>query len=151
NAEGQAVGLVDFDACEADGLPLTAVWTVPSAVGSGTWPEWLGAAAHDFTVELAPSGVRPKITALIYKDSGHRRERAAVEQAIAAAVVTAREQAVAVAEDPERAVADLRAILGGPGRPLALDAAGRTARRPELPQRPQLPLVGRQRSHESGG
>ena len=62
-----AVGLVDFEATDpAD------VWEVDGAADSATWPEELGARAHDFRVETGGG----RITALIHKASGHRRERA---------------------------------------------------------------------------
>ena len=122
---GDAVGLVDFAAHEQAGGALTDVWNVQGAAGSATWPEWLGARAHDFTVEL--DGAR--IAALVHKASGYRRERAAIEAAIAQRIAAANGQP-----------ADIRDIVGGPDRPLILDDGGRTA--PRVPvRRPNLPLL----------
>lgn len=115
NATGAVVGLADFAGREAAGLDNSpAVWTVPGAKGSKVWPEYLGAAAVRFTVELAgPPGAK-SIDALIDKQSGYRRTRADVEQAIANAPLI-------------DGAKDLRAIVGGPMQPLTLDATGATA------------------------
>ena len=75
---GKAVGLVDFAAQEEQG-ELLDVWRVEGAKGSGTWPEHLGGRIHEFKVERANG----RITALIHKTSGARRDRDAVEKAIA--------------------------------------------------------------------
>jgi len=132
---GEATGLVDFAAHEANGGEHTDIWNVSNAIGSKVWPEWLGGAAHDFRVELAgPSGAK-HIAALIHKTSGHRRKRKAIEAAIAAV-------------EPDAAEArDIRPIVGGPQRPLALDADGKTIG-PDHPQAAKgtpahLPLIGR--------
>lgn len=122
------VGLVDFEAHERAGGEMTDVWVVGGADGSGTWPEWLGAGAQSFRVVLdGPPGQR-RIAALEHRTSGHRRERADVETAIAVRIAAA-------GEEP----ADIRDLVGGPGRPLLLDAVGRTL--PRAPaQRPALPV-----------
>lgn len=112
NAKGDVIGLVDFGAHEDAGGKLRAIWEVSSATGSATWPEWLGGQAHDFKVELDG---QKRITALVHKTSGHRRDRAAIEAAIAAAPV-----------DQQTGDRDLRAIVGGPTRALVLDPQGRT-------------------------
>jgi len=79
---GNVVGLVDFEAHEAAGAEHTDIWNVSNATGSKVWPEWLGGRAHEFRVELAgPPGAK-RITALVHRDSGHRRDRAAIEAAI---------------------------------------------------------------------
>ncbi|GAC1673877.1 MAG: hypothetical protein NVS9B8_16500 [Candidatus Limnocylindrales bacterium] len=135
DAAGHAVGLIDFGAHEANGGEHTDIWTVSNATGSKVWPEWLSGAAHDFRVELAgPPGAK-HISALIHKTSGHRRERAVIEAAIAAVV-------------PDAAGArDIRHIVGGPTRPLHLDDDGTTIG-PDHPKAPKgtpahLPLIGR--------
>lgn len=134
DAEGNVVGLIDFGAHEAAGGEHTDIWTVSSAAGSKVWPEWLGGRAHDFRVEKeGPAGQR-RIAALVHRESGHRRERAAIEAAIAA-----------VGSD-QNGAKDIRHIVGGPGRPLELDDRGRTV--PHDPTRhygtpAHLPVVGR--------
>lgn len=110
---GEVVGLLDFEAQELTG-ELTDVWSVVGAAGSGTWPEWLGVRAHDFTVERANG----RISALVHRQSGHRRERITIEAAIAQG-------------EP----------AGGPDRPLLLDDEGRTVARVPV-QRPKLPIIG---------
>lgn len=136
---GVAVGLLDFAAHEASGGRLREIWSVEGAAGSATWPEWLGGQAHAFRVELTGK----KVTALVHKTSGHRRERAGIEAEIAKRI----EQA---AGKP----ADIRDVVGGPTRPLILDAEGKTAERsaqsgtPEhlpvvrVPLAPEIPPVG---------
>lgn len=129
DADGIPRGLVDFHAIELAGGPLTDVWTNSSATGSKVWPEWLGAKAHAFRVELVgPPGAK-RIGALVHKTSGHRRERAVIDAAIAARIAEAGDDEV-----------DLRDVVGGPGRPLTLDDEGRTAPRPEVVA-PALPLI----------
>jgi hypothetical protein len=135
DADGNVLGLVDFAAHEASGGALTEIWQVSNAVGSGTWPEFLGGRAHEFRVELdGPSGAK-RISALVHKSSGHRRDRAAVEAAIAAV------------EPDAVGRRDIRHLVGGPDRPLKLDENGRTIG-PEQPRLPagtptHLPIVGR--------
>lgn len=118
----RVIGLVDFAAQEASGK-LRDVWDVQGAVGSGTWPEWIGARAHDFRVELTGKW----IDALVHKTSGVRRERKAIE-----AEMERRRN--------DDGVADARDLLGGPDRPLILDAQGRTTSRVPT-QRPNLPVA----------
>ena len=130
--EGNVTGLVDFGAHEDAGGDMTDVWIVEGAKGSKVWPEWLGARAHEFRVELEGPAGRKRIAALVHKASGHRRERVAVEAAIADRIAKA-----------NGTPADIRDIVGGPDRPLHLDEAGRTARRPSGGPPPRLPLVGR--------
>lgn len=122
SADGEMVGLVDFSEVEASGAALADLWRVEGAAGSGSWPEWIGAQAHSFRVELeetfaraVPRGDRPdqRIRALVHKASGHRRERADVDQAIAARIVAA-----------GHSPADVRDLVGGPDRPLAIDDEG---------------------------
>lgn len=122
------LGLIDFAGHEAAGGKLRDIWEVPGAAGSGTWPEWIGGRAYDFKVELTSK----KITALVHKTSGHRRERAGIEAEIAKRI----EQA---AGKP----ADIRDVVGGPTRPLILDAEGKTVGRSVQSGPPApLPLVG---------
>jgi len=125
--DGNALGLVDFAAHEAAGGEMTKVWRHSRAVGSKVWPEWLGAAAHGMTVELAGPPGNKHLTALVHP-SGHRRERAEIEARIAERVAAGRGRP-----------ADIRDIVGGPGRPLKLDDEGRTKPRPVTP-RSTLPL-----------
>jgi hypothetical protein len=133
--DGNVTGLVDFSAVEAAGGDMTDVWVVDSGdpgkpiKGSKTWPEWLGASAHDFRVELEGPAGKKRIAALVHKTSGHRRERATIEAAIAERIAAANGQP-----------ADIRDLVGGPDRPLFLDDKGRTAKRPKV-TRPKLPLV----------
>lgn len=123
--DGRVVGLLDFEAHELAGGKLRDIWSPPNAVGSGTWPEWIGAAAHSFKVELTGK----RITALVHKTSGHRRERASIDRAIAEVL------------PDERGRRDLRSLLGGPHRHLVLDDEGKTAARPREGTPPHLPLV----------
>lgn len=109
------LGLVNFDAIENAGAEMTAAaWTVDGATGSKTWPEWLGAAAHEFRVELAGPPGHKRIVALVHRQSGYRRERSVIEGEIASRIAAA-------AGKP----ADIRDIVGGPDRPLRLDPEGR--------------------------
>lgn len=127
--DGAPLGLVDFAATEDAGVPLTQVWNVQGAAGSGSWPEYLGARAHEYRAELAAHGERPKITALVHKASGHRRDRAGIEAAIQARIDAAHGQP-----------ADIRDLVGGPDRPLQIDAEGKTS--PRQPAQPSaLPVV----------
>lgn len=123
------IGLVDFMAHEEAGGEHTEIWTVSGAAGSKVWPEWLGSRAHDFRVELTGPPGQKRIGALVHKTSGHRRERAAIDAAIA-------DRINAAAGQP----ADIRDIVGGPDRPLHIDDLGRNAPRP-VATRPNLPLV----------
>lgn len=140
--DGSALGLVDFAAHEEAGGDHTDIWRVTqehdgvdlgTVKGSKVWPEWLGARAHEFRVELEGPPGRRRIGALIHKASGHRRERADVEAAIA------RRHSETEPGEP----VDLRDIVGGPTRPVDLDEAGRTKARPASAPHKPLPLVGR--------
>ncbi len=131
--DGNVIGLVDFGAHEESGRDNTAIWTVSNATGSKVWPEWLGGAAHNFRAELQGPPGRKHIGALVHKTSGYRRERAAIEAAIAARIVEA-------GTEP----ADLRDIVGGPDRPLILGATGRDAPRP-VSVGPTLPVIAARR------
>lgn len=97
--------------------------------GSGTWPEWIGGRAHDFQVAL---DAQKRITALVHRASGHRRERAELEAAIAHRIAAA-------GDEP----ADIRDLVGGPNAPLVLDehgrSLGRSALRTGTP--PHLPVI----------
>lgn len=111
NATGEVIGLRDFEAHELAGGQHTDYFNVEGAVGSGTWPEWLAAGAHAHRVELTGK----RITALVHRGSGRRRERHHVERDIAATPVVG-------------GVHDIRHIVGGPQRPLLLDETGETIR-----------------------
>ena len=129
--EGNVIGLIDFGAHEDAGGKLRDIWDVAGTTGSGTWPEWLGSAAHAFRVELT----NRRITALVHRASGFRRERAAIEAAIAATPIDG------------QGMRDIRHIVGGPQRPILLDDDGRTIG-PDHPKAPKgtpahLPLIGR--------
>jgi hypothetical protein len=124
-------GFVDFAAHEEAGGEHIDIWIVSNAVGSKVWPEWLGGAAHDFRVELTGPPGNKRISALVHKTSGHRRERADIEAAIAERIAQA-----------DGAPADIRDLVGGPNRPIRLDLNGRTAARgPAV--KTTLPLVAR--------
>ena len=130
DSDGNVVGLVDFAAHEAAGGKLRDIWDVKGAVGSATWPEWIGAAAHDFTVELDKRHKLP-LRALVHKESGHRRERATLEAAIAKRIAKGQP-------------ADIRDLVGGPNAHLRLDAKGKTLGRAKqgsgTPK--HLPVIG---------
>lgn len=123
---GKVIGLVDFEAHENAGGKLTNVWRVGRAVGSSSWPEWIGTAAYDFKVEIDGK----KIARLRHKQSGIVRERAAIESRIAKRI-----------REANGGTADIRDIVGGPDRPLNIDEFGNTATKVK-PQRPVLPTVG---------
>lgn len=140
DAGGRPLGLVDFAAHEAAGGDHTDSWVVEqtdaagvvtAARGSKVWPEWLGNAAHGFRVELAGPPGGKKIAALVHRDSGHRRDRAAVEAAISSRIAEAK-----------GAPADIRDLVGGPDSPVSLDATGRTIPR-SISAQSRLPLVRR--------
>lgn len=126
------LGLADFASHEEAGGMATDFWTVSSdespIKGSKVWPEWLGARACDFRVELSGPPGRKKIAALVHRTSGHRRERAAIEQAI-------KDRIVAAGDDP----ADISDIVGGPDCPLSIDDRGRTVKRAAVSLK--VPLV----------
>lgn len=161
--DGKVIGLIDFAAHEDAGGRLRDIWENDQAVGSATWPEWLGGRAYDFKVELDPNpgAARARIKALVHKKSGHRRSRADIEAAVAERTNEAKAQAKQRGEaqrnflrsrgakeetvveftDPPVKV-DLRDLLGGPNKPLLLDDDGKTKQRPKV-ERPNLPIVGR--------
>lgn len=129
NDAGDVIGLVDFEAYELSGGPLTDIWQVSGAAGSGTWPEWLGIRFHEFSVVLDPSTKR--ITQLVHI-SGFRRVRAAIEATIAAV------------QPDANGVRDIRAIVGGPTRPLTLNPRGQTVAAAAAAGTPaHLPILGR--------
>lgn len=133
NPDKSPRGVVDFGEQEESGLEHTAIWQVSAAVGSKFWPEWIGSAAHQFRVELEGPAGRKRIAALVHRESAVRRERAALEAAIAERIRDA-------SDEP----ADIRDLVGGPDRPLPLEPDGRTGRwmplsadEVEAPDRPQ--------------
>lgn len=131
DVDGNVVGLIDFAAHEAAGGEHLDIWVHSAAAGSKVWPEWLGSRAHEFRVELVGPPGGKHIGALVHRQSGHRRGRAEVEAAIA--------QVIAEAGDEP---ADIRHIVGGPDRPLPLDADGRTRSRAK-PGHPRFPVIPR--------
>lgn len=123
DADGNAVGLVDFGAWEAAGRKFRVnggegIWEVPGAVASGSWPEHLGGQAHDFRVETENG--RP--ARLVHRASGHVRDRSKVEKEIDKRTKAANGEPV-----------DLRDLVGGPGKALRLNGDGRTM--PRIPVR----------------
>jgi hypothetical protein len=138
--DGTVRGLVDFVAHEEAGGEMLDVWKlfgeqvengvgVPwEAKGSKTWPEWIGAKAHEFRVELAGPAGKKRIAALVHKVSGHRRERAAVESEIATRIAAKKAEAHEQGEQSRAAQrADLKAArdalkqeLREVGEPVAL-------------------------------
>ncbi len=105
--DGHPLGLVDFTAHEEQGGEHTEIWTVSNAAGSKAWPEYLGSRAHEYRVEKVGPPGKKHIGALVHKETGKRRERAAIEAAIAQRIA-----------DAHGAPADIRDIVGGPDRPL---------------------------------
>jgi hypothetical protein len=131
DSEGNVVGLVDFDAHERAGGEMTDVWKVDGAKGSKVWPEWIGAQAHDFKVETTGPAGRKKISALIHKLSGHRRERSLIEDAIKDRL-----------DEAGGGVADIRDLVGGPDRPIRLDSEGKTVNRASpTPTVTEVPVI----------
>jgi hypothetical protein len=134
DAAGGLIGLVDFAGREEAGEDMALYRKDPRAAGAGAWPEWLGSAAADFRVELTgKAGKKGKgsIAALVHKASGHRRERAAIEAAITDRIAKAKGKP-----------ADIRDLVGGPDRPIALDKDGRTAERLPMGSPAHLPVLG---------
>lgn len=128
------LGIVDWGAMEEQGARFGTApgrssigrWRVEGAVGSGYWPEWIGAEVHGFDVEL--NGDR--IVALVHHESGYRRDRVKIEAAIQKRI-----------EEAGGAPADIRDIVGGPTRPLELDRdTGRTRDR-RAPVPVDVPLL----------
>ena len=109
--------IIDFEAMEAAGEALrlrddssAGALHDPRAVGAGSWPEWIGAAAHDFRVETAGVDRDRRISALVHighpegidesgehvpavPGSGHRRERAVIEAEIERRLAAKRDEA----------------------------------------------------------
>lgn len=129
DAGGNVIGLVDFEMHELAGGKLRDIWNVSGAVGSATWPEWIGARAHDFRVELDNRHKLP-LRALVHKVSGYRRERMALEGAV---------MAVEPRNDGAR---DIRHLVGGPSVALVLDDQGKTVTRPAGGTPDHLPVIG---------
>jgi len=138
---GNGPRIADFASHEANGGRLRDFgdlsWTdaegVHHATGAGAWPEWIGGAqAAEFRVEMDPhpAPARARILALVHRTSGHRRERAAIEAAIDAVVPNA------------DGAKDIRHLVGGPDRPLALDSEGRTGAHKIGGTPAHLPLMG---------
>lgn len=69
---------VDLEGHESAGSRLRDLWQVSGAAGSGSWPEYLGASAYRYRVELDPASPL-RIVALVDRETGERRERADVE------------------------------------------------------------------------
>lgn len=128
------LGLIHFSQHEEAGGSMLDVWEVAAdgltIKGSKVWPEYLGGAAQDFTVELDGPPGNKRISALVHKVSGHRRERAVIEAAIQARIDAAQGEP-----------ADIRDLVGGPDKPLLLDDRGDKRVIPVVQQRPNLPVV----------
>lgn len=112
--EGNVIGAYNFDAIELAGEEMTQLWRHEGAAGSKVWPEWIDR-PKDFRVEKEGPPGHKRAVALVHRRSGLRRERSAVEHAIADRITRANGQP-----------ADIRDLVGGPGRPLRLDENGRT-------------------------
>jgi hypothetical protein len=155
---GEPLGMIDFLAAEAAGIPNTEFWNLqtfdyeivngkevavlrdPQPVrGSKAWPEWLGGRAVEFRVVLAGPPDNKRIVKLVHKKSGHERERAVIEAAIADRIAEAQR---------DNRPADIRDLVGGPDRPLFLDKDGKTGKKPKV-TRPNLPIV--RTSHGAAG
>ena len=138
--DGVPIGLVDFEAHELSGGRLREIVEHGSAVGAGTWPEWLGASAHDFKVQVRPGakGGTHLIRSLQHSRSGYRRERSDIESALSDLI----------SGTGPGDVVNVSGILGGPGKHLILDEDGRTAAAvvPVKPDLPVLPASGLARS-----
>jgi hypothetical protein len=139
------IGLVNFARHEEAGGENTDIWShvqylndvdQGTVKGSKVWPEWLGARAHEFRVELEGPPGRKRIKALVHRDSGHRRERAAIEAEVASRIEAAGDKP-----------ADIRDLVGGPDRPMHLDDTGRSAPRP-VRARKNLPLLVKNRGSD---
>lgn len=127
---GELLGIEDFADDEANGRPHMpdpadpepwrighGSWTIyptdgsPNPVkGSKVWPEWLGSRAAEFRVELTGKAGKKRIEALVHKETGHRRERVAIEAAIADRHAKAK-----------GGPADIRDLVGTPDRSLNID------------------------------
>lgn len=129
--DGAPIGLVDFEAHELSGGRLRDIAEHGSAVGAGTWPEWLGASAHDFKVELRPGskGGTHLITSLRHSRSGYRRVRADIEASLSSLI----------SGTGPGDVVNVSPVIGGPGKYLVLDEDGKTAA-PFVSVKPELPL-----------
>lgn len=165
--------LVDFEERELAGVEMTSVWIVERwegeygvgtprpARGAKTWPEWIDRYT-DFRVELEGPAGQKRIAALVHRQSGYRRERAAIEADLKRRMDAARAEAVengallrelyvdagivspeeaASIPDPDPERVDARELLGGPTRPLSLDDDGRTIGRGPVTA-DVAPLVG---------
>lgn len=121
--DGDPVGLVDFVNHEKSGGRFrhdptdrpNGVWNVPGAVGSGSWPEYLGARAHEFKVETDNRHSNP-VRRLVHKDSKVVRDRDKIDRAI--------DKRVKDSDGP----ADIRDLVGGPMDPLVINDAGQDSK-----------------------
>jgi len=129
DAEGNALGLVDFTAHEAAGRPATDLWVVDGAAGSKVWPEYLGSRAHEYRVELEGEPGAKRIARLVHRTSGRVRFRDAIEAALAAV------------QPDELGRRDVRHLIGGPDRPLRLDDEDVGHDRHAKTPGPELPLI----------
>ena len=98
-------GWVDTAAHEMSGQRMRRLWNVNGAVGSGSWPEYLGGRAHEFRVEVSPDRSLPLIRRLVHRESGYVRDREAIEARLAAG--------------ESRSV-----VCGKPDEPLRMDSNG---------------------------
>jgi hypothetical protein len=148
--KGHPVGLVDYQRAEESGIEATEYFHVrvfdqnnneiPGVVkGAKFWPEYLGARAFDFKVELDGPPGQKRIAALVHKTSGHRRERCQIDAAIAARIV-----------DAKGGAADIRDLVGGPDRPIKLDHEGRAVDPLRISMTTDLPVVAIRGNREAG-
>lgn len=119
--DGVVVGLYDFAAHEANGGKLRDFWDVNRAVGSGTWPEWLGDRTHEFRVQLDG-----KLIVRLVHPSGFVRHRDRIEAEILRRHQTETRKLGSRVLELVPLNVDLRDLVGGPGKPLRLDERGRT-------------------------
>lgn len=131
---GENLGLVDFATLEEAGVAFRGsgehvnVWEVPGAVGSAVWPQYLGAAARKFRVELDEN---KRIKALIHRPSGVRRTREVIERQINERVTKTLDGGTHHMGYPiVKAVAvDISDLVGGPDRALEVTPTGAVRRR----------------------
>jgi hypothetical protein len=82
--EGLPIEIIDWEAREAAGLPVTDLLAVttpgdatnPPIKGAKHWPEGKVADLREHRVELAGKAGHKHIAALVHKTNGRRRERA---------------------------------------------------------------------------
>jgi hypothetical protein len=111
--ERNPIGLADFLGHEEQGKPFEladgGVWHVEGAAGSKPWPEYLAGSVMQMRVEKEGKPGSRRIAALVHRKTRKRRDRAKIEARIERVMKRAAKRG-----EP----ADLRAIVGGPTRPV---------------------------------